>query len=212
MVFMKLTEMTVEAYLALLSSDAPAPGGGSAAALCGAQGAGLAAMAAGLTVRSPKYDGTAAQRLQEDSLAQVQKLQDQIDRDADAFHLVSAAYKLPKDSDEARQKRSQAIQAGTLASTQAPLETMAVALEALQTARTLLGQFNANAASDLGVAALNLLAAVKGAWLNVLINTGSLKDRQQAEDCQRKGQSILQEAEALAAEIYQALEAALWDQ
>lgn len=203
---MKLKDMTVASYLQILSSDAPAPGGGSASALSGAQGAALAAMAAGLTALSPKYDGEAARHIQARGLDQAGKLREQVDRDTDAFHLVASAYQMPKGTDEEKQARSRAIQAGTLASTQAPLETMALSLEALKTARELLGGFNTNAASDLGVAALQLLAAVKGAWLNVLINTVSMKDRDQAERFQREGQAILEEAEALAGDLYRQLE------
>lgn len=205
---MKLTEMTVNAYLDTMASDAPAPGGGSASALCGAQGAGLVTMVAGLTVGSKKY-ADYRERCQETlnkGLPYVSSLTAQIDRDTDAFNLVSAAFKMPKNTDEERSARSQAIQAGTLASTKAPLETMRLCLAALRNAETLLAGFNASAASDLGVAALDLLAAVKGAWLNVLINIGSLKDREKAESFRREGEEVLREAETLANGIYAEVE------
>ena len=205
---MKLTEMTVSAYLDTMASDAPAPGGGSASALCGAQGAGLVTMVAGLTIGSKKYEDSRArcQEALDRGLPYVAALTAQIDRDTEAFNLVSAAFKMPKNTDEERSARSQAIQAGTLASTEAPLETMRLSLASLQNARTLLEGFNASAASDLGVAALDLLAAVKGAWLNVLITIGSLKDREKAESFRREGEAVLREAEALANGIYAEVE------
>lgn len=205
---MKLTEMTVDTYLDTMASDAPAPGGGSASALCGAQGAGLVTMVAGLTVGSKKYADfrDRCQETLDQGLPYVSSLTAQIDRDTDAFNLVSAAFKMPKNTDEERSARSQAIQAGTLASTEAPLETMRLSLAALRNAKTLLEGFNASAASDLGVAALDLLAAVKGAWLNVLINIGSLKDKERAENFRQEGGAILREAEDLANEIYAEVE------
>lgn len=205
---MKLTEMTVDTYLDTMASDAPAPGGGSASALCGAQGAGLVTMVAGLTVGSKKYADfrDRCQETLDRGLPYVSSLTAQIDRDTDAFNLVSAAFKMPKNTDEERSARSQAIQAGTLASTEAPLETMRLSLAALRNAKTLLEGFNASAASDLGVAALDLLAAVKGAWLNVLINIGSLKDKERAENFRQEGGAILREAEDLANEIYAEVE------
>ncbi len=201
---MKLTDMTLKTYLDTMASDAPAPGGGSASALCGAQGAGLATMVAGLTVGKKKYEAnqeTCAQVIAT-GLPLVAALADQVDKDTEAFNLVSAAFKLPKSTDEEKAARSAAIQSGTLVSTEVPFETMVLALEALRNAKKLLEGFNSGAASDLGVAALELLACVKGAWLNVLINIGSLKDTQKAADFHSRGEKIVAEAEALADEIY----------
>ena len=200
---MKLAEMKVADYLAVMGSDAPAPGGGSASALCGAQGAGLAAMVAGLTIGKKKYEDVqdTCIAVRDGETALMEKLTAQIDKDTEAFNLVSAAFKMPKETDEQKQARSAAIQAGTLVSTEVPFETMELALEALRIAEKLLGGFNTGAASDLGVAAWNLLTCVHGAWMNVCINIGSLKDREKAEDFRSRGKGILREAEELAARI-----------
>ena len=200
---MKLIDMTVSEYLADLASDSPAPGGGSAAALCGAQGAGLAAMVASFTIGRKKFAEFEenAMIVRDAELALTEKLKAQIDRDTEAFNLVAAAFKLPKSTDEEKAARSAAIQAGTLVSTEVPFETMGLALEALKTAEKLLSGFNDGAASDLGVAAWNLLTCVKGAWLNVCINIGSLKDKEKAEAFRLSGQAILKEAEEIAAKI-----------
>ena len=200
---MKLIEMTVSDYLNDLASDSPAPGGGSAAALCGAQGAGLAAMVASFTIGRKKFADFEENAIvvRDEELALVEKLKTQIDKDTEAFNLVAAAFKLPKATEEEKAQRSQAIQAGTLVSTQVPFETMELALEALRTAKKLLTGFNDGAASDLGVAAWNLLTCVKGAWLNVCINIGSLKDKEAAESFRVRGLALLKEAEVIAAEI-----------
>lgn len=200
---MKLIDMTVSEYLADLASDSPAPGGGSAAALCGAQGAGLAAMVASFTIGRKKFAEFEenAMIVRDAELALTEKLKAQIDKDTEAFNLVAAAFKLPKSTDEEKAARSAAIQAGTLVSTEVPFETMQLALDALKTAEKLLTGFNDGAASDLGVAAWNLLTCVKGAWLNVCINIGSLKDKEKAEAFRLSGQAILKEAEEIAARI-----------
>ncbi len=200
---MKLADMTVREYLGLMASDAPAPGGGSAAALCGAQGAGLAAMVAGLTIGRKKFAEFEATCLsvRQEALSLAEKLTAQIDKDTAAFNLVAAAFKLPKATDEEKAERSKAIQAGTLVSTEVPFETMKLALDALRCAEKLLSGFNDGAASDLGVAAWNLLTCVKGAWLNVCINIGSLKDTEKAESFRSRGLEILREAEKIAAKI-----------
>lgn len=200
----KLVDMTVDEYIGTVASDSPAPGGGSASALCGAQGAGLVTMVAGLTVGKKKYADReeASKAVIRGGMPIVDGLKGQIDRDTEAFELVSNAFKLPKESEEDKKARSAAIQAGTLTATEVPFDTMKMALEALRNARGLLDGFNTSAASDLGVAALELLACVKGAWLNVLINIGSLKDRAKAEDFRARGLEILAEAQTLSDEIY----------
>ena len=200
---MKLIDMTVSDYLTDLASDSPAPGGGSAAAVCGAQGAGLAAMVASFTVGRKKYAEFEENALavRDAELALMDKLKLQIDRDTEAFNLVAGAFKLPKATDEEKAARSAAIQAGTLVSTQVPFETMQLGLEALRTAEKLLAGFNDGAASDLGVAAGNLLTCVRGAWLNVCINIGSLKDREAAESFRIRGLEILSRAEQSADRI-----------
>lgn len=200
---MKLIDMTVSDYLKDLASDSPAPGGGSAAALCGAQGAGLAAMVASFTIGRKKFADYEANALavRDAELALMEKLKAQIDRDTEAFNLVAAAFKMPKATDGEKTARSAAIQAGTLVSTEVPFETMGLALEALRTAEKLLAGFNEGAASDLGVAVWNLLACVRGAWLNVCINIGSLKDREAAESFRLRGREILEGAEEIAARI-----------
>ena len=112
---------------------------------------------------------------------------------------------MPKATDEEKAARSQKIAEGMLVSTKVPFETMELTLQVLQLAEQLPGKFNTNAASDLGVAALNLSAAVRGAWLNVLINLGSLKDADLAADYRARGEQIVQEAQRIADHIYQTI-------
>ncbi|HWR23087.1 MAG TPA: cyclodeaminase/cyclohydrolase family protein [Feifaniaceae bacterium] len=206
-----LKELKLAEYLNLLASDSPAPGGGSASALCGAQGAALAAMVANLTVSRKKYEAFHAVCAEAAEKAEALRAQltAQIDRDTDAYTLVCAAMKLPKETEEEKRARADQIAEATLSATEVPYDTMALAVEALETARTLAGQSNPNAASDLGVAACSLETCVKGAWLNVRINLGGVKDARRAKELQAGGEALFHKAEAIAKEIYAAVAASL---
>ena len=206
-----LKELKLTEYLNLLASDAPAPGGGSASALCGAQGAALTAMVANLTVSRKKYEAfhSACAEAAEQAEALRSQLTAQIDRDTDAYTLVCEAMKLPKETEEEKRIRSEKIAKATLFATEVPYETMILSVKAMEVTRTLVGQSNPNAASDLGVAACNLETCAKGAWLNVRINLGGVKEEQRAEEFRTDGEALLEKAQALAKEIYAAVAAAL---
>ena len=175
---MQLTDMTINDYLKLLASDAPAPGGGSVSALSAAQGAALVAMVCDLTIPKEKYaaDKELCKQVKEDILAVFAELVRGIDKDTQAYNRVSAAFKLPKETEEQKAARSAAIQEATIEATRVPYETMELCLRGLDVTARAVGRSNPNAASDLGVAALNLLAGLKGAYLNVRINLPAIKD------------------------------------
>lgn len=201
---MKLAELKTAEFVDLLASDAPAPGGGSAAALEGALGAALTAMVCGLTVGKKKY--AEFQELAESAQAKATDLKarfvDVMDRDTEAFNVVSAAFGMPKETDEEKAARSVAIQKGLEGCTKTPFEMMELAVETLELTASILGKSNDSAASDLGVSALSLRSAIQGAWLNVLINIGSLKNKELAEDYRAKGEALLAKALPLADQIY----------
>ena len=205
---MKLADMQVTQFCDVLASDAPAPGGGSTAALEGALGAALTAMVCGLTTVGKSREKYA--EYQEFVLASQKKaldlkarFMDVMDRDTEAFNVVSAAFGMPKATDEEKAARSAAIQKGLEGCTRTPFEMMELAAETLELTAELLGKTNDSAASDLGVSALSMRAAIQGAWLNVLINIGSLKNKELAEDYRKKGEALLAKALPLAVQIYQ---------
>ncbi len=201
---MKLAELKTAEFVDLLASDAPAPGGGSAAALEGALGAALTAMVCGLTVGKKKYAEfqELAEEAQKKATGLKARFVDVMDRDTEAFNVVSAAFGMPKETDEEKAARSAAIQKGLEGCTKTPFEMMELAVETLELTASILGKSNDSAASDLGVSALSLRAAIQGAWLNVLINIGSLKNKELAEDYRAKGEALLAKALPLADEIY----------
>jgi formiminotetrahydrofolate cyclodeaminase len=201
---MKLADLKVTEFVDLLASGAPAPGGGSAAALEGAIGAALTAMVCGLTKGKKKFAefNDLAVEAEVKALALKDRFVDVMDRDTEAFNVVSAAFGMPKETDEEKAARSAAIQKGLEGCTATPFEMMEIAVETLELTDSILGKSNDSAASDLGVSALSLRAAVQGAWLNVLINIGSLKNKELAEDYRVKGEAILAKALPLADKIY----------
>lgn len=207
---MKLVDLTVKDYLDVLKSDAPAPGGGSVSALSAAQGVALVAMVADLTIGREKYAeyDEACRKAKDGATELYAQLVEGIDKDTEAFNKVSAAYKLPKDNDEQKAARSAAIRAANVGATEVPFETVRLCLEGLKITATIVGKSNPNAASDLGVAALNLLAGIKGAWLNVKINLPGIKDEELKARFEG-GAELVAEAEKLAKEIYEKVLASL---
>ena len=132
---MKLEEMTVKDYIELLASDAPAPGGGSASALSGAQGAGLVTMAAGLTVGKKKYLDVSEKcsQLIKKGMPNVEALKNQIDRDTEAFNIVSGAFKMPKETDEQKKAARPRYKEAPLYLPRCPLRPCRWALRGLRT-------------------------------------------------------------------------------
>ncbi len=201
---MKMTEMQVNEFCAILASDAPAPCGGSASALAGAMGIGLAEMVANLTIGKKKYADFQdnAEEMKAKAAKLVDEMVDSIDKDTEAFDGVSAVFAMPKETDEEKASRKEAMQKALKEATLAPYSVMELCLESLKVVNMGMGKTNTSAASDLGVAALNLKSAVQGAWLNVLINLGGIKDEDFVAEYKGKGEAILAEALPLADAIY----------
>jgi len=190
---MKLTTMTLNEFCEALASKEPAPGGGSAAAMSAAMGVGLAVMVANLTIGKKKYaefDELMQEVVFEASTLQ-RKLIEAIDRDTEAYNGVSAVFAVPKETDDEKAARTAAMQEALKSATLVPLEVMELCDAALRVVEKMLGKSNTNCASDLGVAALNLGAAATGAWMNVLINIGGIKDEAFVSKVQSSGEAIL---------------------
>lgn len=205
---MKLIDLKLDEYLDILISDEPAPGGGSVSALACAQGAALVSMVCDLTTAKKKYadDHALCGEVKEDAVKLYGDLKAAIDKDTDAYNLVAAAFKMPKETDEEKAARKKAIADGTLEATKVPLSVMQMGMEGLKLADKLYGHFNKNCASDLGVGVLNFLAGIRGAWMNVKINLPGVKDEAFAAEAEEEGRKILAEGEEIANRLYQAIE------
>lgn len=204
----RLIDLDVKKYMENLASNLPAPGGGSASALAGAQGISLVMMVAELTVGKEKYrdwEAYCQKAISDGTVIQTNFLK-AIDDDTDAYNKVGAAFKLPKNTDEEKTARSRAIQDATVLATRVPLRTMEISLDALKVAESLIGKSNPNCSSDIGVGALNLRSALMGAWLNVKINLPGIKDEDLRNELFEKGQSMLEEGNKIADKCYEIVE------
>jgi formiminotetrahydrofolate cyclodeaminase len=207
----EIKDISLETFFDELASKAPTPGGGSAAAVMGAQSAALTSMVCNLTIGKPKYAEVEAdmQALLEKSEALRVKLAGMIKDDIDVFNRLMTTYGLPKETDMQKTARSAAIQEVLKEATEVPLDCARACREAIDLSRIAAEKGNSGVISDAGVAAMAGYAALKSAALNVYINAGSLKDRAFAEAKLGELESVLRGAEEEAEEIYQIVKAKL---
>lgn len=170
--------MQLDNFVEDLSSKSPAPGGGAASAMFGVLGSALSSMVCALTEGREKYaEEEPFVKEQHNKILKLQEeLKEMMDADVNAFMQISAAYKLPKETDKDKEKRSQAIQQALIPATETPYKIMQLAAEGLNITKSLMGKTNSMAISDLGCAALGFKAAIQGAYLNVKINLSSTKN------------------------------------
>jgi glutamate formiminotransferase/formiminotetrahydrofolate cyclodeaminase len=179
----RLMSLPVGDFVDEVSSNAPVPGGGSAAALAGSLGAALAAMVANLTVGRSGHDGEELSAMSERAQATKQALAELVDEDARAFNRVMDAMRLPRATEAEKRARDQAVQDAYRRAAEVPLETARLSLAALELARVAALKGRHDAASDAGSAALLARAAVESAALNVAINLQALEDESFVRAC-----------------------------
>jgi formiminotetrahydrofolate cyclodeaminase len=174
----QLLDQPVRQFLDELASGAPAPGGGSVAALSGAMAAGLLTMVCDLTIGKQAYAAFEDEARSIRARAEILRaeLQSLIQADVEVFTTLMAAYKLPRATDADAATRKAAIQQATRASTEVPLRTAQAAAALLPLCLPLARHGSRNAVSDVGVAAQLIHAAVPSALLNVDINLPVLED------------------------------------
>ena len=193
---MNFEKLSFEDLAAAIASDAPTPGGGTAAALAGAMGAALAEMVAALTLSKEKYAAAhdsvrpiaeAARRTRGELLRLARE-------DSESYDGVVAARRLPKGTDEERESRSREMARANRRAAEVPMRTAREAARLLDTIPVLAEKGNPNAASDAGAAALLLAAAVEGALLNVAINLDGAGDPAFAEGLRSEAARVGREA------------------
>lgn len=167
-----LAEQPVRELTAALSSSAPVPGGGSAAAIAGALGASLVSMVAALTAGRAGYEAVDAtvRSIGAEAAGLRDRLLDLAGRDSDAYDAVMHARRLPKETDDQKAARKAAMGDAFVLAATVPLQTAQTAEQVLQLAARIAPIGNPNAASDAGVAAQLASASIRGAILNVRIN------------------------------------------
>ncbi len=207
----EIKDKSVQQFLDELASRQATPGGGSAAAIMGAQSAALTSMVCNLTIGKPRYAEVEEEMqtllLRSESLRE--KLTGMIKADVDVFDKLMACYGLSKDSDEEKAERSAQIQSVLKQATLVPLECAKACAEAIELSRIAADKGNTGVISDAGVAVMAGYSALKSAALNVYINAGSIKDKEFANQKLAELEQILNGAEVATEEIYQIVKAKL---
>ncbi|NJA07044.1 cyclodeaminase/cyclohydrolase family protein [Methylococcaceae bacterium WWC4] len=199
----EIKDQSVQLFLDELASKQATPGGGSAAALLGAQGAALVSMVCNLTIGKPKYAEVDAELRV--LLVEAEELREtltgMIQADVEVFDRLMACYGLPKVSDEEKTHRTEQIQAVLKDATDVPLACARACAQAIALSRVAAEKGGQAVISDAGVAVMAAYAGLKSAALNVRINAGALKDRAFADSRLAELQALLttgeQEAEAI---------------
>lgn len=193
----KLVDMSCKAFAIETASESPAPGGGSVSAYMGALGAALATMVANLSSHKAGWDDRWGyfSDMADKGAAVMNELLSLVDEDTAAFNRIMDVFAMPKETDEEKQARREALERATLYATEVPLRTMKTAVRAFEVIEAMIKDGNPNSVSDAGVGALAVRAAVQGAFLNVKINATGLKDRETANGLVGEATIIAAEAD-----------------
>ena len=188
-----LVNMTLTDFADELSTDSPAPGGGSVAALCLAMSGALSSMVSNLTFGKKGYEKVWDEAKELAELGQVikNKAIQAIDEDTQAFYEMMDAMRLPKKTEQEKSTRAEAIQLATKKAILVPLKTLQIAYDAVMIAQKVSAIGNKNALSDAGVAAINANAAAKAAYLNVKINMADVTDTSFVESTLKEAEDLL---------------------
>lgn len=201
-----LRGMTCTAFADLLSTDAPAPGGGSVAALCGALSAALAAMVGNLTHgrKGQEADWAEMERIAVEGQRLKTEFLLDVDRDTESFNAVLAALRLPKATPAEQAARACALDGANRGATLVPLRVLERTAESLALCEVAALRGNPNSLSDAGVGGLVGLACAEGAWYNVRTNLRSIAAPESAgfvEETRRRADAALARARELAERI-----------
>jgi methenyltetrahydrofolate cyclohydrolase len=199
------TNSSIQTFLDDLASERPTPGGGGAAAACGAIGAALVSMVANLTIGKKNYEAVSEDLAAVNAKAEALRaeLTRAIEEDVVAFTAVMSAYGLPRATDEEKAKRAASIQAALKDATQAPLRAVKACFEVIRLSAAAAEKGNLNVISDAGVAVLAANAGLRSAALNVFINAKAIKDRDFAEKQLAEVNALLAQAAETTESIYQ---------
>ena len=191
-----MLELSLTDFTDKLSSKDAVPGGGGASALVGALGAALASMVGNLTVGKPKYAAVEedVKVLMDRAKSAEKKLLALVEEDAKAFEPLSKAYGIPKTDPSRDEVMEKALEVASAP----PMEMMRVCAEVLNVLAELIDKGSVLAVSDVGVGAALASAAMKGASLNVFINTGLMKNRETAEKLNAEADELLNKYVSLA--------------
>lgn len=198
-------DKSIQLFLDELASKNATPGGGSVAALMGAQSAALVSMVCNLTIGKPNYEAVDAQMrtLLEQSETLREHLTSMIKADIDVFNRLMSAYGSAKETDEEKALRSELIQSILKEATEIPLTCAKACKELIALCQIAASLGNLGVVSDAGVAVIAASSGLKSAALNVYVNTNCLKDTDYASTKLAELEAILAGTETSVEEIYQ---------
>lgn len=205
-----MPRLDLTTFIDELRAPTGAPGGGAASAVAAALGCSLLQMVAGVTLSLPRFTQgrSRLEEIRKSAQELVEVFQDLADEDSSAYRMVESALKMPKDTLEEKAARRKAMQEAFVRATQVPLQVIHKTVEALKLVPDLIEYGNPNAITDVGVGALLLDAARRGAAMNAEINLGSIKDEEFKEKVRRELQSLVEEAQPCLARVKEACEKA----
>lgn len=196
------SEMKLGEFIQQAASNSPTPGGGGIAALSGALGAAMAAMAANFTIGKPKYAQYDA--MMRETIAKLETLIDDlrraIDEDAEAFSKISEAYGLPKDDDEQKAARKQAVNDALRESMRVPIRVLRSCVKVAELLPSLAGASNTNLLSDVEVAGIMIDAAARAAYTNILVNSRQLQG-EEFRVAERESEELMKHVIQTASEV-----------
>lgn len=195
---MELKTLTVQDFVTAAASEAPTPGGGAVAAVTAATGAALAEMVANLTIGKKGYEDVKDVMVDLQQRAQVirERSLELAQADADAFGLFMNALALPKETDEEKAIRKEALQNAYKSAGSVPFEIGELANQIFDLADIAVQQGNTNLVTDGAIAAINARAAVRAAFLNVRINLMGIKDETFNKEMREKMEAIESQIDA----------------
>lgn len=208
----KLIDMKLEDYINKVDSPSPAPGGGSVMGVVGSLACALAGMVGHLTVNKNKFKelseeeknhfNNAIEKIKEIKI----KLMETIDKDAESFNIFMAAIKLPKDTEEEKLIRKEAISKAAVKSTQTPFDILKYSYELVSLFDTILKYGNSGVITDIASAYILIYCASKGSVLNININMPLIKDKIFLENIKKNSLNYIEKIEYSYREIEKKLE------
>ena len=208
----RLVSMSAKALANETASESMAPGGGSIAAYVGALGTSLATMVANLSANKPgwEYKQDYFSEIAVQGQAIKNELLHLVDEDTRSFNGIIDAIRLPKDSDEEKKIRKDAIEKASQYAAEVPYKVMQVASRSTSVIKEMIDNGNPNSITDAGVGALCTKAAIGGAYMNVQINLKDLSDRvfaiKLAKDATALKNQVFKDLDELSNRVYQAIE------
>lgn len=203
-----MKDLSIKDFIDSLFSKEPIPGGGAASALVGAISVSLAGMVAGITEGKKGYESYKEdlQRILARANFAKEKLLDLMKADADGYFEVSKLYKLKVETEEEKKRKKEKLEAALVGAAKPPLEMLEVLLEVRELFDELEKKSTPLVSSDVGIGAMLLHAAMKGAAMNVLVNTKLMKNKEVANRIETRVRELLSKDHGRTKALYEEMD------